>query len=208
MKLVFLGVQGSGKGTQAKILSTHLKIPHISTGDLLRGSSGELKKLAESYSMQGKLVPTDIVIKLIKERIEKEDCKKGFILDGFPRTIEQAQELSKITNIDNAFNIEISDTEAIDRLSGRFNCNKCGAIYNVNTSPKPKVNGICDKCGSELHQRVDDTPDAIKKRLEIYHQETKPILKFYNTVKVNGEQSIEQVSSDIKKAIKFITFFK
>ncbi|MGV8152482.1 MAG: adenylate kinase family protein [Candidatus Nanoarchaeia archaeon] len=208
MKLVFLGVQGSGKGTQAKILSEKLKIPHISTGDLLRNAKGELKQEIDSYINKGALVPDELMLKILKQRLEEDDCKNGFILDGFPRNIKQAEELSKITNIQNAFNIEISDEEAIKRLSGRRNCKNCGAIYNINTNPIPKKEGICDKCSSTLYQRADDNEEAIKKRLAIYHQDTKPIIKFYNTVKVNGEQDIAKVSEDIAKAIKFLTFFK
>jgi adenylate kinase len=209
MKLIFFGVQGSGKGTQAEIISERLGIPHISTGDLLRGTDGELKKEADKYMLAGKLIPDELMLKILKARIEREDCKNGFILDGFPRNMEQAKELDKIVKIDNAFNIEISDEEAMNRMKGRWNCKKCGISYNSITAPKPLKTGICDKCCGELVQRADDvSDDSINQRLKIYHEETKPVLKFYNTVKINGEQSIELVTKDIEKALKFISMFK
>jgi adenylate kinase len=209
MNLIFAGIQGSGKGTQAEIIAKKLGIAHISTGDLLRGAEGELKEKADSYEKEGKLVPDEIMLQVIKERLKQKDCEKGFILDGFPRTIGQAKELNKITKVDNAFNIEISDEEAVRRLKARWNCRKCGTIYNLVTSPKPKKEGVCDKCGEKLYQRDDDiNEEAIKKRLELYHQEITPVLKFYNTIKVNGEQPIEKVTEDIEKAIKFLNMFK
>jgi adenylate kinase len=209
MNLIFAGIQGSGKGTQAEIIAKKLGIAHISTGDLLRGAEGELKEKADSYEKEGKLVPSGIVISILKKRIKQKDCEKGFILDGFPRTIGQARELDKLAKIDNVFNIEISDEEAIKRLKGRWNCKKCGIDYNYVTSPKPKKEGVCDKCGEKLYQRDDDINDkAIQQRLKLYHEDVAPILKFYNTIKVNGEQPIEQVTQDIEKAIKFLTMFK
>ena len=208
MNIIFAGAQGSGKGTQAKILSEKMKIPHISTGDLLRNAEGELKKEVEEYMQSGKLVPDTLMLNILKERLSKEDCKSGFILDGYPRNLNQAQELAKITKIDNVFNIEISDEEAIKRLSGRWSCKNCGAIYNTVTGPKSSKEKVCDKCQSSLVQRADDKEEAIKARLKIYHEETKPIFKFFNTIKVNGEQDIEKVTQDIEKAIKFLNMFK
>lgn len=206
---LFVGVQGSGKGTQAQIVSKKLGIAHISSGDLLRGTQGDLKKEVDSYINSGKLLPDELMIKILKERIAQEDCKKGFILDGFPRNLEQAKELDKFVKVDNAFNIEISDDEAKRRLKGRWNCKKCGIAYNYVTAPKPQKEGICDKCGNILTQRADDVDDeAINKRLDIYHEETIPIVKFYNTVRVNGDQPIEKVTEDIMKAIRFLTMFK
>ena len=200
MKLIFIGPQGCGKGTQAQIVSNKLEICHISTGDLLRGVKGDLKKEIDSYILNGKLVPDEIIIKVLKQRIEKKDCEKGFILDGFPRNKEQAEDLDKIMKIDKIILIDISDKETIKRLSGRLNCKKCGAVFNVNTNPSKKQ-GKCDYCNEELFVRDDDKPEAIKKRLEVYHKETEPILKHYKFVKVNGEEPIEKVTKNILGAL-------
>ena len=182
MRIVFLGPQGSGKGTQAKIISEILNAPHISTGDILRNVQGELKKQVDEYILNGKLVPDELMIKILTERFSKPDCKKGFILDGFPRNLKKADQLEQSNEIDKYFEIFISDEEAVRRLSGRWNCKNCGAIYNVNTAPKPLVSGKCDKCQGDLFQREDDKPDAIKKRLEVYHNETEPILEKYDVM--------------------------
>jgi len=208
MKIVFIGVQGSGKGTQAKVIAQKLGLVHISTGDLFRGAKGEEKAKLDSYMNSGKLVPDTLVLEILKKRLDEADAQKGFILDGFPRNIEQAKALDEIVKIDNAFDIKISDEEALKRLSGRVTCEKCKAGYNLYTAPKPKNPEVCDVCGGKLVQRADDNPEAIKKRIEIYHTETAPIIKFYNTVKVNGEQSIEKVTEDIMKAVKMLTMFK
>jgi len=197
MRLLFIGPQGSGKGTQAKIIAEKLNLCHISTGDLLREAEGELRKKIDSYIIGGNLVPDELIIKLLKERIERDDCEKGFILDGFPRKMSQAEALDKISEIDKVIEIFISDDESVKRISGRRNCKKCGAIYNVNTSPQPKEQEKCDKCGEELFQRADDNEDALRKRLEVYHSETEPILDHYDSIKINGEQEIEKVSADI-----------
>ena len=204
MNLIFIGPQGSGKGTQAKIISNKFSFAHISTGDLLRNLGGELKKQAEEYMQSGKLVTDEFIIKILKERVEKEDCKKGVILDGFPRNLNQSYELDKIIKITDAVNIDISDEESIKRISGRFLCSKCGEGYNIYTEPKPTEFGKCDKCSGELIQRKDDNTEAVKKRLEIYHEETSPILKHYNTIKIKGERNIEDVQKDIEKAINFL----
>ena len=201
MKLIFLGPQGCGKGTQAEIISKKLWICHVSTGDLLRHTFGETKKIMESYSLKGQLVPVKIVVGVIKEKLKSNDCKKGFILDGFPRDMEQAKELAKFVKIDKAIDIFISDKESITRLSSRLNCSKCGAVFNTLTSP-PKKQGICDECSSALYVREDDKPAAIKKRLEIYHKQTEPLLKHYNAHKVDGGQEINKVTEDILNAIK------
>jgi adenylate kinase len=194
MKLIFIGAQASGKGTQAKIISEKLKIPHISTGDLLRSAGGELKKEIESYTIKGNLVPDELIFKLLKEKIAKID---GFILDGFPRNLKQAEMLNNITSIDKIIEIEISDEEAIKRISGRRNCPKCGKIYNVHTNPKPLSENKCDNDESNLFQRADDTEDAAIKRLQIYHEETEPILEKYPSLKINGQQEISKVTEDI-----------
>jgi len=204
MNLIFVGAQGSGKGTQGKIISKELGIAHISTGDILRSSKGELKKMVDSYSFSGKLIPSEVVIRLFKQRIKMDDCKKGFILDGFPRTIEQAKALDENVKIDKVIEIKISDKEALKRLSGRWNCKKCGIAYNVFTFPKPKKDRICDICGSPLYQREDDKPFPIKKRLKIYHKETKPILENYKdkAVSVDGEKTIEEINEEILKILE------
>lgn len=194
MNLIFVGPQASGKGTQGKIVAEKLGLCHISMGDLLRNVEDEnIKQILAS----GKLVPVELTIKLLNERISKDDFKKGFILDGFPRSLEQAKELDKITRIDQVVEISISDEEAVRRLSGRLTCSKCGAIFNEITNPRPKISGICDKCNGKLYKRADDNESAIRKRLEIYHKETEPILKHYPSVRINGEQSIEKVSEDV-----------
>jgi adenylate kinase len=199
MKLLFIGPQGSGKGTQAAIISKHLGIPHISTGDIFRSLTGELKQTVDEIINKGHLVPDELTLKILKQRISQPDCYRGFILDGFPRNINQADSLEKITKIDKVIEINISDKEAIKRLSGRVNCEKCKEGYNLITTPKPKDKNHCDKCGGKLIQRADDNEDAIKKRLHTYHKETEPILEKYKhiTIKINGEQDIEQITKEI-----------
>ena len=202
MRIVFIGPQGSGKGTQAKVISEILNIPHISTGDLLRGAEGELRKQADEYMLKGQLVPDELIIKILKERISKQDCKKGFILDGFPRNLNQADELEKQIEVDKYIEIFISDEEAFKRLSGRWNCSNCRIAYNIVTAPRPKEYGKCDECNGELSQREDDKEEAIKKRLEIYHNETEPIMGKYDVIRINGKQKIEKVTYDILEKIE------
>lgn len=200
MNLIFVGPQGSGKGTQAKIIAEKLKIAHISTGDLLRSLSGKLKEEADSYMFQGKLVPDEFIMKILKERLQQKDCQHGFILDGFPRNIKQAHALDSITKIDKVIEIHISDKEAIKRVSSRISCKNCGSVFNELTNP-PKKQGICDKCHSPIIKRADDSEEALKKRLETYHNDTKPILAHYKSIKINGEQEISKVTDDILKVI-------
>lgn len=195
-----MGVQGSGKGTQAKIVSSRLEMPHISTGDLLRGAKGELRKEVDSYSSIGKLVPDELMLKVLQSRLGLEDCKNGFILDGYPRNIVQAKKLDEITKIDNVIEIQISDSEALVRAIYRVSCLKCGDGYNTKTNP-PKRAGVCDKCNGVLTKRADDNENAMLKRIEIYHKETEPILKHYSSVRINGAQSIEKVSNDIFRVL-------
>ena len=197
MKLIFVGPQGSGKGTQAKLLAEKLRLVHISAGDLLRGATGELKEEIEALINKGKMVSNELMIKILKEKLEGVD---GFILDGFPRNLAQAEELERITPIDKVIEISISDEESVRRLGGRLNCRKCGAIFNSVTD-KPKEEGKCDKCGGELYQRNDDKEEAIRERLKIYHTETEPILEKYDSVKIDGEQSIEKVKEDILRVL-------
>jgi len=190
MKLIFVGPQGCGKGTQAKVVCEKLGLCHISTGDLLRATEGELREEVKSYTDDGNLVPDELIIRILKERILQDDCENGFVLDGFPRNVSQADALSAIMDVDKFIEIDISDDESVRRISGRRNCGGCGMIWNINTSPKPAVNDKCDKCGTELTQRVDDNEESLRKRLEIYHKDTEPILEHYDSVKINGEQSI------------------
>jgi len=204
MKLLFIGPQGSGKGTQAAIISKEINIPHISTGDLFRAATGTLKEELDSYMNSGKLVPDELTLKILKQRLEHHDCKKGFILDGFPRNLKQAELLEHITKIDKVIEIDISDKEAIKRLSGRVSCEKCKAGYNLVTEPKPKNPHKCDICQGKLIQRADDTEQAIKKRLETYHKETEPILKKYENllITINGEQNIDKITEEILEKLK------
>jgi len=197
MNLLFIGPQGSGKGTQAKIISEELNLCHISTGDLLRNIEGELKKEVDICLNAGNLVPDELLIKVLEERIKKPDCQNGIILDGSPRNLNQAEKIDKILKIDKVIEISISDEESIKRISGRLLCPKCKASFNELTSPKPKQKEICDFCGTSLTRRSDDTPQAVAKRLQIYHSETEPLLKRYDSIKINGEQTIEKVTEDI-----------
>lgn len=199
-----MGIQGSGKGTQAKIISEKLEIPHISTGDLFRGCEGELKSKLDEYMNSGKLIPDDLVLEILNERISKDDCEKGFILDGFPRNLEQAKKLNDLLEVDRVFEIHISDGEVFNRLEGRRTCKNCNAGYNVRTAPKPKNENYCDFCEGELYKRDDDNEGAIKKRIEIYHNETEPVLDFYEdkVIKINGEQEIEKIAEDILEELE------
>lgn len=202
MNIIFIGPQGSGKGTLAKIISGKLKIPHISTGELFRNIQGRLKQEIDSYINKGLLVPDELTIKLLKERIKKADCKNGFILDGFPRNLAQAKILKTITKIDEAIEIYISDSLAIKRILNRISCKKCGAVYNTITNP-PKKQNICDKCEGELYIRKDDNPEEIKKRLDTYHKETEPILKEYKDIliRVDGDQEINKIADEILEKV-------
>jgi len=203
MKIVFIGPQGCGKGTQAKRMSRRLGILHISTGDLLRGAEGDLRRELDEYMNSGKLVPDELIVKILKERINQDDCKNGFILDGFPRNLNQAELLKEIVDIDKIVEIGLSDEEAVKRISGRVNCTGCGESYNTLTDAHPKVEGKCDGCGGELVRRADDSEEAVKKRLEIYHSETEPVLDLYKdeVVRINGEQSIDVIAKEIEEKV-------
>ena len=181
MNVVILGSPGVGKGTYAKILSEKYNIPRISSGDLFREAirdETELGKKIKDYVSRGDLVPDEITIKLVKERLERDDCKNGFFLDGFPRTIAQAESLEKFKKIDKVLNFVASDRVILSRLGGRRTCRQCGATYHIKEIP-PKVEGICDLCGGELYQRPDETPQAIKNRLRVYREKTKPVLDYF-----------------------------
>jgi len=187
MKIILFGPQGAGKGTVGAMLSRKLDIPLLGTGDIFRNAIKEgtkLGKIAEQYINKGELVPDDITTKVIKERIEKEDCKEGYILDGFPRTLKQADLFhEEINDVDYLLELDAPESLLIHRLTGRRICKECGAVYNIHPDcdPNPEEDMKCDKCGGELHQREDDKEEAIKKRLETYHQKTEKILEKYKS---------------------------
>jgi adenylate kinase len=179
--LIFIGAQGAGKGTYAAIVKTKYDIHHISTGDMFRENIKNNTPLgieAKGYIDQGKLVPDDLTVRLVKDRLERPDCKNGFILDGFPRTLSQAEKLDGITKITNVILLEVKESVVMQRIGGRIQCRKCGAIFHKTNMP-PKKDGVCDKCGGELYTRDDDKPEAIKKRLEIFYKDTFPLVDFY-----------------------------
>ncbi|MBW2993030.1 adenylate kinase [Candidatus Woesearchaeota archaeon] len=187
MKIMILGAPGAGKGTIARMISKKYGIPSISTGDLLRNEikkETELGRRAKAFIDKGELVLDELVIELLKERIKKPDAEKGFILDGFPRTIKQAEALEQITRMDYIFNLLVSDATVLQRLGGRWTCKKCGAIYHEVNIP-PKVEGICDKDEGELYQREDQKPAIIKERLRVYEEQTAPLLDFYEDKIIN-----------------------
>ncbi|RLJ07005.1 MAG: adenylate kinase [Candidatus Aenigmatarchaeota archaeon] len=207
MRIVLLGPPGVGKGTHGDELAKKLGIPKISTGDIFREEvkkDSELGRQVKSYLDRGELVPDEIVIQVLKERISKPDCQKGFILDGFPRTLKQAEELEKITKIDKVINFVASEETIIDRISNRLTCKKCGAIYNLKFIP-PKVPGKCDICGGELYQREDQKPEVVRERLRVYKEETQPLIDFYRKkgilLDLNAEGSKEEVSARLFKLV-------
>jgi adenylate kinase len=208
MKVIFLGAPGVGKGTYADRVIEKYHIPHISTGDILRDAvekQTELGKKAKEYMDAGKLVPDDVIIGLMDERLKKDDCIKGYVLDGFPRTIPQAEALGKIQEVDNVINFNAPDELIIKRLSGRRTCRKCNAIYHIKNIP-PKNEGICDKCGGELYQRDDEKPDVIKHRLEIYKKQTAPLINYYKEkgllTAIDASRPPEEVVEEIVKLLE------
>jgi adenylate kinase len=208
MKLILLGAPGAGKGTQADILSRRLNIPTISTGNILRaavknGTPVGLK--AKEYMDAGKLVPDEVIIGIVAERLAQNDCANGYILDGVPRTIAQAEALeAKGITFDTVLSIEISDQEIIERMGGRRACTACGATYHVVSAP-PKVEGKCDKCGADLVLRDDDKPETVKNRLAVYHTETEPLKDFYaqrgNLKAVDNQPTIEATTQVVLQAL-------
>ena len=182
MNIIFLGAPGAGKGTQAEIVSKKLNIPTISTGNIIRAAikgGTEMGKAAKSYIDNGSLVPDEVVIGIIKDRLAEDDCKNGFILDGFPRTIPQAEALDKMgVKIDAVVEIDVPDEEIVTRMGGRRVCLKCGATYHTKYNP-PKTENVCDNCGEAITIRKDDDPAVVKSRLEVYHKETEPLKSFY-----------------------------
>jgi len=180
-RIVLLGPPGAGKGTQASKMAVALGVPHVSTGDMVREeikAQTDLGEAIKKFSDKGVLVPNDIIIRLLAKRLRKPDCRKGFILDGFPRTIQQAESLDGISKIDLAVNLKVPDEIIIQRLSNRLTCRKCGSIYNRLTL-KPRRANICDKCNGELYQREDDKPEVIQERLNVYRKNTEPLIECY-----------------------------
>ncbi|GFR38830.1 adenylate kinase [Insulibacter thermoxylanivorax] len=213
MNIVFMGPPGAGKGTQADYIVEQFGIPHISTGDAFRAAmkqGTELGKLAKQYVDAGKLVPDEVTIGIVRDRLQHEDCKQGFLLDGFPRTISQAEALDEIVasmgrRIDHVINLKVDRNNLLARLTGRRICRSCGATYHILFNP-PKQEGICDKCGGELYQRSDDTEEKVGTRLDEYITKTAPLLDYYEkqgTLRhVNGEQDIQEVSAEISAILR------
>lgn len=209
MRLILVAAPGAGKGTQAEILSKHYSIPTISTGAILRKNikdGTELGVIAKKYIDDGKLVPDSVMIDVVKLRLAESDCANGFILDGFPRTIAQAEEFDKSgVSLDFVLNLDVPDEKIIDRLSGRLECSKCSATFHKEYR-KPKVDGVCDNCGGKLVVREDDKPETVKKRLDTYHSTTEPLLEYYRKKgilkTVKGREEIEDTTKAVLDALK------
>ncbi|NLM47837.1 MAG: adenylate kinase [Epulopiscium sp.] len=213
MRLIMLGAPGAGKGTHALLLSKEYNIPQISTGDILRShikNETDLGKKAKKYMDKGLLVPDELVVEIVKKRIQEEDCKEGFILDGFPRTIPQAEALDKALEelaiaLDKVVNIDVPDEVIIKRMAGRRVCSNCGASYHIENK-KPLKENICDECGSELKQREDDKEETVRKRLQVYEEQTKPLIEYYEKrgilLTIEGDGSVEEIGNKIKSALE------
>ena len=212
MKIIMLGAPGAGKGTQAKMLADKYMIPHISTGDIFRANiknGTELGQKAKTYMDQGLLVPDELVCDIVVDRVQQEDCKEGYILDGFPRTIPQAEALDAAlaklgAKIDYAVNVEVPDENIVRRMSGRRACVACGATYHIVYNPT-KVEGVCDRCEKELILRDDDKPETVTKRLNVYHEQTQPLIDYYTKqgalVEVDGTMNMDDVFNAIVKIL-------
>ena len=211
MKIIMLGAPGAGKGTQAKMIAEKYGVPHVSTGDIFRANikeGTELGKEAKQYMDQGLLVPDELTVKILLDRVAKDDCKNGYVLDGFPRTIPQAEVLDKALNelgdkIDYAIDVDVPDENIVKRMGGRRACLTCGATYHIEHVP-PKKEGICDKCGSELVLRDDDKPETVKNRLSVYHEQTQPLIDFYTEKGVLRTVDGTQDMNDVFAAIVMI----
>lgn len=209
MKLILLGAPGAGKGTQAEVICNHLNIPTISTGNIIRAAlkaETEMGLKAKEFINNGQLVPDEVVIGIIKERLSEDDCKNGFILDGFPRTIPQAEALDEMgIEIDKVIDIEVPDEKIVLRMSGRRVCPACGNSYHL-LYKKPEKDGICNACGAELIIRADDHPDTVKERLDVYHSQTEPLKDFYQKKNklfiVEGQEEVADTSALVLKALE------
>lgn len=213
MRIIFLGPPGAGKGTQAKMLIERYGIPQISTGDILRAAVKEgtpMGKKAKEYMDAGKLVPDEVVIGIMQDRLKESDCERGFILDGFPRTVAQAEALEKMLEelkmpIDKVLALEVPDEVLLERLTGRRTCKSCGQMYHIKFDP-PKGGKNCDKCGGELFQRDDDKEETIKNRLTVYHAQTAPLLDFYGkkgmVVKIDGTKAPDEIFTSLIKVLE------
>ena len=209
MKLILLGAPGAGKGTQAEVICNYLSVPTISTGNIIRAAlkaETEMGLKAKEFINNGQLVPDEVVIGIIKERLAEDDCKNGFILDGFPRTIPQAEALDEMgIEIDKVIDIEVPDEKIVERMSGRRVCPACGNSYHL-LYKKPAKDGICNACGAELIIRADDHPDTVKERLEVYHSQTEPLKEFYGKKNklfiVEGQEEVADTSALVLKALE------
>ena len=212
MKIIMLGAPGAGKGTQAKMIADKYGVPHVSTGDIFRANiknGTELGMEAKKYMDQGLLVPDELTVKILLDRVSQPDCKNGYVLDGFPRTIPQAESLTKALSergeaVDYAVNVDVPDENIINRMSGRRACLNCGATYHIVYNPSKKE-GICDTCGQQLVLRDDDKPETVKKRLSVYHDQTQPLIDYYKNegilAEVDGTKDMEEVFQDIVKIL-------
>ena len=213
MNILIMGPAGAGKGTMSDLILTEYDIPHISTGDMLRENvrnNTELGKMAKTYMEAGKLVPDDVINAMVEDRLQQPDCQKGYLLDGFPRTLVQAEEFKKIAEkigkpVESVIALEVDFDQLVDRITGRRICPKCGAIYHIRNHA-PKVEGICDECGAELTQRKDDTVEQLKVRMEEYDKSTKPVIDFFEPLGVvshiNAGQAKDLVFAEVKKALE------
>ena len=213
MIIVLFGPPGAGKGTQAERISREMGIPHIATGDMFReavAKGTELGRKAQEYMRRGELVPDEIVNEMVRERISMPDCSKGFILDGYPRTVNQAKALDEMLaemgrKVDVVLNLSVSDDEVVKRLSYRRICRRCGAIYHLINNP-PRREGVCDRCGGELYQREDDREEVIRRRLRVYYEQTEPVLRYYAERgilrDIDGNGTVDEVWERVKKALE------
>ncbi|MDI3316675.1 MAG: adenylate kinase [Bacillota bacterium] len=212
MQLVFLGPPGAGKGTQAAVLAREMGIPQVSTGDMFRAAVRDqtpLGREAQRYMEAGELVPDEVTIGIVEERLRARDCQNGFILDGFPRTVAQAEALDRILSamgrpLDRAVEFRVDEEEVVRRLAGRRSCPQCGAVYNVHTQP-PRQAGVCDRCGSQLVQREDDREETVRARLAVYRTQTAPLIGFYEQsgrlVRIDAARRPDEVTAELKEAL-------